>query len=92
MDLILGHDFDLMTFNILVHRLLHDQTMYQILEKPKDMQQNSPEAFFMHGLARTHFEAYIPFLDPLAEFKLLTQSVLDPPHLDSCFRHSSPAH
>jgi len=27
--------FDLMTFNVLMHRLSRDQTMYQVLEKPK---------------------------------------------------------
>jgi len=33
--------FDLMTFNVLVHRLLRDQTMYQILENQKNPRRNS---------------------------------------------------
>jgi len=41
--------FDLMIFNVLVHRLSRDQTMYQILEKLKNSRRNSLEAFFMRG-------------------------------------------
>jgi len=53
-----------------------DQTIYQILEKPKNSRRNLPEAFFMGGLARTHCGAYSSLLDPLDEFKLLVSSAL----------------
>jgi len=68
MNPVLGHGltFDFMTFNVLVHRLSRDQTMYQILEKPKNPWRNSPKAFVICGLARNHLRVYSPFVDPPA--------------------------
>jgi len=54
--------FDRTTFNVLVHRLSRDQTIYQILEKKKNPRPNSPESFFMLGLARSHLLIYSSFL------------------------------
>jgi len=82
--------FDFMTFNVLVNRLSRDQTMYHILEKPKSSWWNSPEAFFMRGLARNHLWRYNPFLDPMAEFKLFMPSALAPQCLASWFQYSLP--
>jgi len=80
--------FDFMTFNVLVHRLSRDQTTYQVLEKPKKI---CGRICRKHGLARNYLVIYSPFLDLLAEFKLLTPSALTPRRLNLCFRHSSPA-
>jgi len=68
--------FDLMTFNVLVHWLSHDQTMYQILEKLTICAAELPEAFFMHCSAQSHLGLSSFLLDPLSEFKLLTPSAL----------------
>jgi len=63
--------FDLMTLNVLVHLLSRDQTMYHILDKPKNPWRNSPEAFFMRGLARNYLGIYSPFIDPWPDLNFL---------------------
>jgi len=65
---------------LVVSRLSCDQPMYQILEreKTKNLRWNSPETFFMRGLARTHLRSLQQSPRSLAEFKLLVSLALDP--------------
>jgi len=79
--------FDRITFTVLVHRLSRGQTMYQILEKPKNPRRNSPEASSYAAQLGPTWGACCPLLAEL-NFSCIRRSLLTPRLV---FRHSSPA-
>jgi len=79
--------FDLMTFNVSVHRLLRDQKMNQIQPKTEKSGAELTGSIVQAGLISGPLGGFTsPSLTPLAEFKLLTSLAL------ACsLRHSLPA-